>query len=297
MKEKSLKMPKGFTVMWLIISAAYAVWMGFFMRKTVLVNYESIGARTVDGILHGDITGMTGNHWAYPVWAITSTFCLLAFILYIKKFLYSGTPSVAGRIFCLVSLVFGCAFVTWYGFFDVREIFGEEASITASMIGLEFPWHFRMWGVFTSLSVFVNTLLMYNRYGYNSRLGIVLGSLGSAAIYVTINCPSAGEDLHPDSLRCMAHWSGALLFAVGGAAPVVLFLFSMAFKRKNKKFIMISVAFAVLLAIMLILLITVGKDGLIENIPMWGVYAVLFTVNYTPLFNEKEETKKEPVAA
>lgn len=294
MKEKTLKMPKGYTIMWLVFSAAYAIWMGFFMSKIVLNNYESVAARTVDGILHDNITGMIGIHWAYPLWAIFSTLCLLAFILYIKKFLYSGENTKAGKIFCLINLIFGCAFITWYGFFDVKDIFDEGASITASMIGLEFPWHFRMWGVFTSLSVFTNTLYMYNKYGYNNRLGIVLGSIGCAAIYVTINCPSAGEDLHLDSLRCMAHWSGALLFAVLCAAPMLLFLFKKT-REKNKKFTIAFVAFGALLLTMLVLLVTVGKSGTIENIPVWAAYGIFFLANFTNVFESKKEEIKETV--
>lgn len=296
MNKKSLKMPKGYTAMWLVFSAAYAIWMSFFMNFHVLTKYETVAQRTVDGILHNDITGMIGNHWAYPIWVIVSTLCLLAFILYIKKFLYSGENTKGGKIFCLISLIFGCAFITWYGFFNVREIFGEEASITASMIGLEYPWHFRMWGVFTSLSVFANTLYMYNRYGYNSRLGVILGSIGSAAIFVTINCPSAGEDLHLDSARCMAHWSGALIFAALCAAPMLLFLFKKT-REKNKKFTIAFISFGVILLAMLVLLVTVGKSGTIENIPVWAAYLIFFLANFTNVFESKKLPEKETVKA
>lgn len=296
MKNDATKMPKGYTILWSVFALAYAVWMGVFMRKYVLVNYESTVERTVDGILHNDITGMIGNHWAYPLWAIVSTLCLVAFIFYIKKFLYSGEPSKGGKIFCLISLIFGCAFITWYGLFDVKDIFGDGASITASMIGLEYPWHFRMWGVFTSLSVFVNTFYMYNKYGYKSHLGVILGSIGSAAIYVTINCPSAGEELHTDSLRCMAHWSGALIFAAFCAAPMLLFLLKKVME-KNKKFIITFIAFGLVLLAMLVLLITVGKSGTIENIPVWAAYLVLFLANFTNVYDNKKAEQKETVNA
>ena len=287
-------MPKGYTILWLIFSAAYAVWMGVFMRKIVLVNYESVAERTVDGILHNDITGMIGNHWAFLLWAVGSTLCLLAFILYIKKFLYSGENTKAGKIFCMINLVFGFIFITWYGLFDVKDIFAKDASITASMIGLEFPWHFRMWGIFTSLAAFTNTLYMYNKYNFNSRLGVILGSIGSAAIYVTINCPSAGEDIHLDSARCMAHWSGALIFAALCAAPLLIFLFKKTIE-KNKKFTAAFVFFGVVLLAMLVLLITVGKSGTIENIPVWAAFIILFLANFTNIFEDKKAEEKETV--
>lgn len=294
MKNEIKTMPKGYTVMWSVFAAAYAVWMSIFMRKIVLVNYESVAERTVDGILHTDITGMIGRHWAYPFWVIVSTLCLVAFVFYIKKFLYSGENTKGGKIFCLINLVFGCAFITWYGLFNVREFFGDEASITASMIGLEFPWHFRMWGVFTSLSVFTNTLYMYNRYGYNSRLGIILGSIGSAAIFVTINCPSAGEELHLDSMRCMAHWSGALIFAALCAAPMLLFLLKKTIE-KNKKFTIAFIAFGLILLAMLVLLVTVGKSGTIENIPVWAAYVIFFLANFTDVFETEKSRERVTV--
>lgn len=296
MKEKSLKMPKGYTVMWLIISTAYAIWMCFFMKDFVLVKYESISQLTIDGILHKDITGMIGHHWAYPLWVIFSTLCLLAFIFYIKKFLYSGETTKADKIFCIINLIFGCAFITWYGFFDVRYAFHEGVSITASMIGLEFPWHFRMWGVFSSLSIFTNTLYMYNKYSYNSRLGIILGSIGSAAIFITVNCPSAGEEIHTDSLRCMAHWASALVFAALCAVPMLLFLLKKT-REKNKKFTVAFISFGVILVLMLMLLIFVGKSGIIENIPVWAAYVIFFLANFTNLFEGKNSEIKETVKA
>lgn len=298
MKLKNEKMPKGYAIMWGIFTAAYAIWMTFFMNKIVLVNYETKGARTVDelvngvltGVFHKDITGMMGHHWLYPIWVVVSCIFMALFIVYIKKYLYSIVGKVAKTI-SLIALIFGCAFITWYGFLKDPHLF------TASMIGLDHPWEFRGWGIFSTMAVFMNIMYMYNKFNYNNRLGVIAGSIGCAALFMTINLPSFGEELVLTSARCMAHWTGALLFALCGAAPVVLFLFSMSFKRKNKKFILISVSFAALLAVMLILLITVGKDGLIENIPMWGVYAVLFVINYTPIFDEKTTSEKTAVTA
>lgn len=262
------KMPTGYKVLWLVMTAAYAVWMIFFMKPDTYPPAE---------------TGMT-NPIFYPIWVALSCVFLLLFIFYISRLLYSEKVGKGMRIFSLISLIFGCAFITWYGFFK------NPFEFTASMIGLEYPWHFKMWGIFASLSVFCNTLLMYRKYDYYSRAGVICGSVGSAAIFVTINVPSAGEDLILTSLRCMSHWTGALLFAFLAAAPVVIFLISMA-KRRNKKFTVLLVAFAAILITMLVLLVVVGKNGVIESLPMWAAYLLLFLVNYTGLFNIKPEAK------
>lgn len=295
MQQTKNRMPKGYLAMWIAISLAYLIWMVFFMKDIVLVNYATVAERTVDGVLHANISGMLGHEWLYPVWVVLSTVCLLMFIFYIKDILYAPQLTKAIKAFCLVGIIFGCVYVTWYGFFGDQPFIEKVKTITASMIGLDFPWHFRGWGVFASMTIFTNTMFAYRRYNYNSKLGVILGSIGSAAIFVTINCPSMGEEMHLDSPRCMAHWAGALIFAFCCAAPMVILLFSKARKEKGA-FLAAFIIFCAILATMLVLLITVGKSAIIENIPMQAAYILLFLLNFTNIF-EKKAAVKEAVAA
>lgn len=295
MQQTKNRMPKGYLAMWIAISLAYLIWMVFFMKDIVLVNYATVAERTVDGVLHANISGMLGHEWLYPVWVVLSTVCLLMFIFYIKNILYAPQLTKAIKAFCLVGIIFGCVYVTWYGFFGDQPFIEKVKTITASMIGLDFPWHFRGWGVFASMTIFTNTMFAYRRYNYNSKLGVILGSIGSAAIFVTINCPSMGEEMHLDSPRCIAHWAGALIFAFCCAAPMVILLFSKARKEKGA-FLAAFIIFCAILATMLVLLITVGKSAIIENIPMQAAYILLFLLNFTNIF-EKKAAVKEAVAA
>lgn len=295
MQQTKNRMPKGYLAMWIAISLAYLIWMVFFMKDIVLVNYATVAERTVDGVLHANISGMLGHEWLYPVWVVLSTVCLLMFIFYIKDILYAPQLTKAIKAFCLVGIIFGCVYVTWYGFFGDQPFIEKVKTITASMIGLDFPWHFRGWGVFASMTIFTNTMFAYRRYNYNSKLGVILGSIGSAAIFVTINCPSMGEEMHLDSPRCMAHWAGALIFAFCCAAPMVILLFSKARKEKGA-FLAAFIIFCAILATMLVLLITVGKSAIIENIPMQAAYILLFLLNFTNIF-EKKAAAKEAVTA
>lgn len=295
MQQTKNRMPKGYLAMWIAISLAYLIWMVFFMKDIVLVNYATVAERMVDGVLHANISGMLGHEWLYPVWVVLSTVCLLMFIFYIKDILYAPQLTKAIKAFCLVGIIFGCVYVTWYGFFGDQPFIEKVKTITASMIGLDFPWHFRGWGVFASMTIFTNTMFAYRRYNYNSKLGVILGSIGSAAIFVTINCPSMGEEMHLDSPRCMAHWAGALIFAFCCAAPMVILLFSKARKEKGA-FLAAFIIFCAILATMLVLLITVGKSAIIENIPMQAAYILLFLLNFTNIF-EKKAAAKEAVAA
>lgn len=116
MKEK--QMPKAYTIMWLVFSAAYAIWM-IIMKNTVLVTFETVEARTIDGALYPDITGMMGNHWLYPIWVVASVAFLLLFIVYLKKILY-GNPGKAIKTICLVTLVCGFIFATVYALIGDR---------------------------------------------------------------------------------------------------------------------------------------------------------------------------------
>lgn len=295
MQQTKNRMPKGYLAMWIAISLAYLIWMVFFMKDIVLVNYATVAERTVDGVLHANISGMLDHEWLYPVWVVLSTVCLLMFIFYIKNILYAPQLTKAIKAFCLVGIIFGCVYVTWYGFFGDQPFIEKVKTITASMIGLDFPWHFRGWGVFASMTIFTNTMFAYRRYNYNSKLGVILGSIGSAAIFVTINCPSMGEEMHLDSPRCMAHWAGALIFAFCCAAPMVILLFSKARKEKGA-FLAAFIIFCAILATMLVLLITVGKSAIIENIPMQAAYILLFLLNFTNIF-EKKAAAKEAIAA
>ena len=127
---------------------------------------------------------------------------------------------------------------------------------------------------------------MYRKNNYYSKAGIIITSLGCAALFVTINVPSAGLELIMTA-RCLGHWASALIFAFFGAAGMIIFLFHKC-KEKDKKYIIATIIFVIILALMLVLLVTVGKSAFIENLPMWVAYALLFIINFTSFFDKKE---------
>ena len=266
--DKSKFNQKPFRILWLVLTAVYVIWMTFFLKYDTYPGAE---------------TGINGSKAVYVLWTVFSTLTLLLFPVYIKLFLGEKQPGQGLRLFCLINLIFGCVFVTWYGFFK------NPFEYTASMIGLEYPWHFKMWGLFATISVFTNVLYAYRMNGFYGKAGVTCASLGCAAIYVTINVPSAGEDLILNSLRCMSHWTGALLFAFLMAASVVIFLVHQA-KQKDLRYIVTTAVFGAILVLMLVLLATIGKDGVIEGLPMWAAYLVLFLINFTGLFRAKAQT-------
>ena len=292
------KMPVVYPVLWGGITLAYLVWMIFFMKDIILQKYETVAGRTVDGLLYDDITGFVGRHWLYPVWVIVSALTLLLFIVYIQKLLYAEKLGNFAKWFCLIGAIVGCVYVVAFGFLDAPNREGEMASfadklkyVTASMIGLVWPWLFKLWGILGGATLFSNTMYAYRKYDFESKTGVILGSIGAAAIYMTINCPSFGETKDFSVPRCLAHWSGALLFAVCIAAPLVIFLFRKA-KEEKGKFLWTLIVVVALLATMVVLLITVGKSAMIENIPMIAGYILVYLLNFTHFFDTSPVTNE-----
>jgi len=149
------------------------------------------------------------------------------------------------------------------------------------MIGLDYPVHFKLWGVFSSISLILNITYMYKNNDYTKKIGRGLMYTGCICIMITVHIPST-EIM---SLQLVAHWSTALLFGALNAAAIAVFLYEKA--RQSKKMLYTLVIFVLMLVAMIILLIIFGKNGVIESIPMWGTYGILFLINYTDFYSEK----------
>lgn len=292
------KLEKIYTSLWAVIAVAYGLWMAIFMswdqypyiiptQADMLLPAEEFIAK-FDGMLYQPLYPNALTYW---LWVIGSTALLFCYALFIRKILFAEKLSKATTAFCVINLFAGFAFITWYGFLSYPEQFGNILTdVTASMLGLKYPWQFKIWGVLASLSIFTNTLYMYRKNNYSGKAGVIVTSLGCASIYITVNVPSAGLDLVMTP-RCLGHWATALIFAFLGAAGVIIFLFHMC-KQKDKKYIIATVVFIAVLLIMLVLLVTVGKSAFIENLPMWVAYALLFIINFTSFFDKKSGSDK-----
>lgn len=280
------------------IALAYGLWMALFMSwdqyPYIIPSAEDMLLPAADFVAKFD--GMLqqplyANGVVYWIWVVASTIILFSYAFIIKKILFAEKITKGATAFCMANLIVGFVFITWYGFFSFPEQFGNILTdVTASMLGLRYPWHFKMWGVLASLSIFTNTIYMYRKNNYKGKLGVVVTALGCASIYVTINVPSAGLELVMTA-RCLSHWATALIFAFLGAAGVIIFLFHKC-RQKEKKYIVATIFFVAVLILMLVLLVTVGKSAFIENLPMWVAYGLLFIINFTSLLDKREDSKK-----
>ncbi len=304
MNENTTK--KFYTALWCVIAAAYAVWMAAFMSwdqypyiiptdADMLLPAEEFIAK-FNGMLYKPFYESATVFW---LWVAFSSALLLCYALFIKKILFAQKLTKLTTVFCAVNLIAGFAFITWYGFLSYPEQFGNILTdVTASMLGLRYPWYFKMWGILASLSIFTNTLYMYRKNNYKGKTGVIVTSIGCASIFVTVNVPSAGVDIVMTA-RCIGHWATALVFAFLAAVGVVIFLLHKC-RQKDKKYIIATVIFCFILILMLVLLVTVGKSAFIENLPMWVAYALLFMINFTSFFDKKSDKaapEKEAVTA
>ncbi len=267
MERTKTKMPQWLRALWWGMAAAFAAWMCVWMKWDTYTPENTLLERP-----------MYAGRGVYLLWVISATAVLILYPVLLERLLYAEEQTKAQKGFCLVMLLLGCGYITAYGFLK------NPLDYTASMMGLYYPWLFKGWAVFSGLSIFTNTLYMYRKNNYCSIAGVVCTSLGCAALMVTVSIPSAGEELVM-TLQCLAHWASAFVFALLGAAGIVIFLIHKC-REKNKKYMLLTAAFVAVLALMLVLLVTVGKNGLIENLPMWAAYLVLALVNFTTLFDK-----------
>jgi len=201
---------------------------------------------------------------------------------------------VRNKWFCLFWLIFGFLYVTIYGMLYVEDLYTEglrshnvfgvliepTMTATASIIGKTYPWLFRGWGLFQAISLSLNVQYMFRRYDYKSKTANALLIGGTICIISTTFIRSTEEP----GLQQIAHWGTALLFAFLYAIAMGIGLLHLA--KRSKKFLGTFVFFVAMLALMLALLIFVGKGGAIESIPMWGVYVILLFANFTGLYKD-----------
>ena len=260
---------KGFRILWIAMTAVYLVWMLGFMRWDTYTMENTLLKKE-----------MYPSPAVYYIWVAVSAIIFLIYPLFIERIYYADKLTAANRVMNIVSLAAGCAYITAYG------CILDPLKYTASMTGLEYPWLFKLWCIASGISVFTNTLYMYRKFNFKSTVGVSLACIGCAVLYVTVNIPSAGEDLVM-TLQCLAHWSTALLYAFLSAIAILLFLFHKC-RSRDGRFIAVTAVYAAILVLMIVLLATVGKSTLIENLPIWATYILLFLMNFTSVFDDKK---------
>ncbi|GEM_PF-296360 len=166
------------------------------------------------------------------------------------------------------NVIFGC----------VRNPLGEENTI--SWIGYDHPFGFLAWGGLTAAAFFLNISYLYRRYHYT-------GKIGAVALYTAPMMAMTVIFINDWGWEHVLHWIGAIGFiALNGAALLLFFLHNF---KKHIRYKITSFAVAGMLLAMLVILLTVGKSGLLELVPMWIAMALLFLVNFTEIYPVTEQ--------
>uniref|UniRef100_UPI003FEF3B6E hypothetical protein n=1 Tax=Candidatus Fimivicinus sp. TaxID=3056640 RepID=UPI003FEF3B6E len=172
------------------------------------------------------------------------------------------------------NVIFGC----------VRNPLGEENTI--SWIGYDHPFGFLAWGGLTAAAFFLNISYLYRRYHY-------AGKIGTVALYTAPMMAMTVIFINDWGWEHVLHWIGAIGFiALNGAALLLFFLHNF---KKHISYKITSFAVAGMLLAMLVILLTIGKSGLLELIPMWIAMVLLFLVNFTDLYPVMEQAPSAAV--
>lgn len=191
------------------------------------------------------------------------------------------TCSLLGnRRLCMVILLMALVYNVIFG--CVRNPLGEDNTI--SWIGFDHPFGFLLWGGLTAAAFFLNISYLYRRFHYTGKLGV-------AALYTAPMMAMTVIFINDWGWEHVLHWIGAIGFiALNGAALLLFFLHNF---KKHISYRITSFAVAGMLLAMLVILLTVGKSGLLELIPMWVAMALLFLVNFTGLYPVAEQPLPE----
>ena len=191
---------------------------------------------------------------------------------------------VDNRMFCMIWLIIGVGFITWFGALKVPYEDGPGYYPmfvrTASVIAMYYAKLYYLWMIFMIIALFLNIKYMYRHNDYEGKLGIALMYAGFVCIIITKIVPHAESGIPK-----LIHWTAALTFGVCCAASIILFLINKS--KTNKRFKITLILFIAVLALMIILLILFKENGAIETLPIWCAYLILFLVNFTKIYKEK----------
>lgn len=178
---------------------------------------------------------------------------------------------------CLTTLTASFVYITVYGFF-AEDPFSPDG--TASIIGLEHPVLFFFWGLLTAVSVFLNFKYMFDRYGYKNKLCHFMVDAAPILIMLTVCVKSHSGDDWP--INKIIHWAAALLFALFVISATFIFFVSHA--RRSGRFAVSAAIFGVISVAALSWLVVVDKNGIIESVPYWAAYILMFLANFTDFY-------------
>ena len=181
------------------------------------------------------------------------------------------TSLLESKALCVSLLLMALVFNVIFG--CLRNPLGEDNTI--SWIGYDHPFGFIVWGTLTAAAFYVSISRIYRRYNYS-------GKLGTAALHIAPFMAATFVFINDWGWEHVIHWIGAIGFiALNGAALLLFFLHNF---KKHISYKITTFAVAALLLAMLVILLTIGKSGLLELVPIWISMILLILINTTDIY-------------
>jgi len=192
------------------------------------------------------------------------------------------------RVFCLGWLVFGMVYLVSYMFIL------DPVEHTISMIGLEHPWLFRLWGLVAATLAVLNSLYLMRRYEFKSKVSVYGLIIGCVSIALSVNIPTTDDW----GWRLVGHWGTAIIFGISVMVPAGLFLLEAAYKRKSRR-ALVFLILAVPTTLAMLTWLILDKGGIAQAVMMAIASGALFLLNYTNFFKDcmPEVEQREEVEA
>ncbi|MCR5782463.1 MAG: hypothetical protein K6G90_06960 [Clostridia bacterium] len=184
---------------------------------------------------------------------------------------YPGARPVC-LVFLLSALVYGLVLpFCWHN--DPSDTYGTLSLLCENHI--PFFW---VWAVLTGLGITLNLEFAYQKYGYTGkslRIAAVFGLFGMILTAATLN--HSIQDWNP---KRVAHWTGAICFAAGFAVAFIFFFIGKVREFSRFRFFIVLLGSAA--AGVLVQLLTVGRNGYMEIVPLALEELTLLVINTVP---------------
>ena len=191
------------------------------------------------------------------------------------------TPLCLGLL--IAAFVYGLALPFGWGN-DPASTYGTLSLLCETHVG----W-FWLWAVLTGGAFTLNMARACEKYGCRSRLPeifMLLSLLGMLLTAATLNHSIA--DWNP---KRVAHWIGAILYAVCLAAAFITF-FIASIGSHRRLWLLLGVTALAGVAV-LVQLLAFGRNGYMEVLPIALMELELFLLNYTGVFPDERTKAKD----
>lgn len=143
---------------------------------------------------------------------------------------------------------------------------------------------FWLWGMTTSVGIFLNTQYMQRKFGIKNKLTSVFGIM--AIVSIALVALTLGHSIEDWNSKRVAHWVATGMFIVFTVASIALYFIIN--RKKHPKFSLLALCTFLILGTFIVIFAVVGKSALMEMIPLALMEVFLFTVNFTPLIKEEK---------